>query len=43
MYKYVAIIESDERWYDLFNSICNMPEVIDVDLVDWYEDDNGNK
>jgi hypothetical protein len=43
MYKYVAIIESDERWYDLFSSIYNMPEVIDIDLVDWYEDNNGNK
>ena len=43
MYRYIAIIESDDTWYDLFSNIIGLENIEDVDLVDWYEVDNGNK
>lgn len=43
MYRYVAIIESEDTWYDLLSNILSLSSVDDVDLVDWYEVENGTK
>ena len=43
MYRYVTIIESEDTWYDLWSSMMDLEKIEDVDLVDWYEVDNGNK
>lgn len=43
MYRYVAIIETEERWYDLWSKMIGLEDIEDVDLVDWYEVGNGTK
>lgn len=43
MYRYITIIESEDTWYDLWSKMIDLSNVEDIDLVDWYEVDNGTK
>ena len=43
MYKYVVIIETEDNWKDLWYNIMSSSKTNDVKLVDWHEDNNGNK
>lgn len=43
MNTYFIKIKSDSRWYELSCALDMIEEVEDVEFLDWYEDDNGNK
>ena len=43
MNTYFVKIESDSNWYDLSCALYLLDDVNDVEFIDWYEDNNGNK